>query len=70
LVRIGGEMIKTKYLAIVERVSQGLQVEIAQIDHIYIVVENENQLAGQCSRLISELVDIPTNSFEIEFSYK
>jgi|GEM_PF-7022879 len=63
-------MIKTKYLAIVERVSQGLQVEIAQLGHIYILVKNENQLASQCRRLISELVDIPTNSFEIEFSYK
>jgi hypothetical protein len=63
-------MIKTKYTAIVERVSQGLQVEIAQLDHIYILVKNENQLASQCRRLISELVDIPTNSFEIEFTYK
>jgi len=63
-------MIKTKYLAIVERVSQGLQVEIAQLDHIYILVKNENQLASQCRGLISELVDIPTNSFEIEFTYK
>jgi hypothetical protein len=63
-------MIKTKYLAILERVSQGLQVEIAQLDHIYILVKNENQLASQCRRLISELVDIPTNSFEIEFSCK
>jgi len=63
-------MIKSKYLARVVKVSQGLQVEIDQLDHIYILVENQNQLDGQCRRLISELVDIPTNSFEIEFSYK
>ena len=69
LERIGGEMIRTKFLATVTNTEEGLEVTCPDIDNLYILVKDNNELESQCRRIFAEMSELSPDSLDLQFIF-
>jgi hypothetical protein len=69
LERIGGEMIRTKFIATVTDTGEGLQVTCPDIENLYILVKDKSELEGQCRRIFSEMSELSPDSLDLQFNF-
>ena len=69
LERIGGEMIRTKFLATVTNTGEGLEVTCPDIDNLYILVKDNNELESQCRRIFAEMSELSPDSLDLQFIF-
>ena len=67
LERIGGNLIKTKFIGNVELDLEGYKISIAELDFLDIIVEKKEDFESETRRILSEMLEINENSFELEF---
>ena len=69
LERIGGEMIRTKFLATVTNTGEGLEVTCPDLDNLYILVKDKSELESQCRRVFAEMSELSPDSFDLQFIF-
>ena len=69
LERIGGQMIRTKFLATVTNTEEGLQVSSPDIENLYILVKDKSELESQCRRIFAEMSDLSPDSLDLQFIF-
>ena len=69
LERIGGEMIRTKFLATVTNTGEGLEVTCPELDNLYILVKDKSELESQCRRIFAEMSELSPDSFDLQFIF-
>lgn len=69
LERIGGEMIRTKFLATVTNTGEGLEVTSPDLDNLYILVKDKSELESQCRRIFAEMSELSPDSFDLQFIF-
>ena len=69
LERIGGEMIRTKFLATVTNTGEGLEVTCPDLDNLYILVKDKSELESQCRRIFAEMSELSPDSFDLQFIF-
>ena len=69
LERIGGEMIRTKFLATVTNTAEGLEVTSPDLDNLYILVKDKSELESQCRRIFAEMSELSPDSFDLQFIF-
>ena len=69
LVRIGGEMIRTKFSATVTNTGQGLEVTSPDLGNLYILVKDKSELESQCRRIFAEMSELSPDSFDLQFIF-
>ena len=60
-------MIKTKYVGNVEKDPEGFKISISELDFLDIVVEKKEDFESETRRILSEMLEIDENSFELDF---
>ena len=65
--RVGGKLIKTKFIGNVLLDSEGYKISIAELDFLDIVVEKKEELEPETRRILSEMLEIDGKDFELEF---
>ena len=69
LERIGGEMIRTKFLATVTNTGEGLEVTCPELDNLYILVKDKSELESQCRRVFAEMSELSPDSLDLQFIF-
>lgn len=69
LERIGGGVIRTKFLATVTNTEEGLQVSSPDIENLYILVKDKSELESQCRRIFAEMSDLSPDSLDLQFIF-
>ena len=69
LERIGGEMIRTKFLATVTNTAEGLEVTSPDLDNLYILVKDKSELESQCRRIFAEMSELSPDGFDLQFIF-
>ncbi len=69
LERIGGEMIRTKFLATVNNTGEGLEVTCPDLDNLYILVKDKSELESQCRRVFAEMSELSPDSLDLQFIF-
>ena len=69
LERIGGEMIRTKFLATVINTAEGLEVTSPDLDNLYILVKDKSELESQCRRIFAEMSELSPDSLDLQFIF-
>ena len=69
LERIGGEMIRTKFLATVTNTGEGLEVTCPDLDNLYILVKDKSELESQCRRVFAEMSELSPDSLDLQFIF-
>jgi hypothetical protein len=69
LERIGGQLIRTKFLATVTNTGEGLQVTCPDIENLYILVKDKSELESQCRRIFAEMNDLSSDSLDLQFIF-
>lgn len=69
LERIGGEMIRTKFLATVTDTGEGLHVTCPDIENLYILVKDKSELESQCRRIFSEMSQLAPDCLDLQFIF-
>jgi hypothetical protein len=69
LERIGGQLIRTKFLATVTNTGEGLQVTCPDIENLYILVKDKSELESQCRRIFAEMSDLSPDSLDLQFIF-
>jgi hypothetical protein len=69
LERIGGQLIRTKFLAKVTNTGEGLQVTCPDIENLYILVKDKSELESQCRRIFAEMSDLSPDSLDLQFIF-
>ena len=69
LERIGGEMIRTKFLATVTNTAEGLEVTSPDLDNLYILVKDKSELESQCRRVFAEMSELSPDSLDLQFIF-
>jgi hypothetical protein len=69
LERIGGQMIRTKFLTTVTNTGEGLQVTCPDIENLYILVKDKSELESQCRRIFAEMSDLSPDSLDLQFIF-
>ena len=67
LERIGGKLIKTKFIAIVQSDPEGFKISVDELNFLDIVVEKPEDFESETRRILSEMLEIDEDSFELEF---
>jgi len=67
LERIGGVLIKTKFVGIVQSDPEGFKISVDELSFLDIVVEKPEDFESETRRILSEMLEINENSFELEF---
>ena len=60
-------MIKTKFIGNVNPDPEGFKISVDELDFLDIVVENPKDFESETRRILSEMLEIDENSFELEF---
>lgn len=60
-------LIKTKFVANVQPDSEGYRITVAQMDFLDILVENPKDFEIETRRILSEMLELEQDSFELEF---
>lgn len=60
-------MIKTKFIGNVNPDPEGFKISVDELDFLDIIVENPNDFESETRRILSEMLEIDENSFELEF---
>lgn len=69
LERIGGEMIRTKFLATVTNTAEGLEVTSPDLDNLYILVKDKSELESQCRRIFAEMSELSPDCLDLQFIF-
>lgn len=69
LERIGDEVIRTKFLATVTNTGEGLEVTCPDLDNLYILVKDNNELESQCRRIFAEMSELSPDSLDLQFIF-
>ena len=69
LERIGGKMIRTKFLATVTNTGEGLEVTSPDLDNLYILVKDKSELESQCRRIFAEMSELSPDCFDLQFIF-
>ena len=69
LERIGGEMIRTKFLATVTNTGEGLEVTCPDLDNLYILVKDKSELESQCRRIFAEMSELSPDCLDLQFIF-
>ena len=69
LERIGGEMIRTKFLATVTNTGEGLEVTCPDLDNLYILVKDKSELESQCRRVFAEMSELSPDCLDLQFIF-
>jgi hypothetical protein len=69
LERIGGEMIRTKFLATIKNTEEGLQVTCPDIENLYILVKDKSELESQCRRIFAQMSELSPESIDMQFIF-
>ena len=62
-------MIKTKFIGNVNPDPDGFKISVDELDFLDIVVENPDDFERETRRILSEMLEIDENSFELEFKF-
>ena len=60
-------MIKTKFIGIVQTDPEGFKISIDELDFLDIVVEKKEDFETETRRILSEMLEINEDTFELEF---
>jgi hypothetical protein len=60
-------LIKTKFIGNVNPDPEGFKISVDELDFLDIIVENPNDFESETRRILSEMLEIDENSFELEF---
>jgi hypothetical protein len=70
LERVGGEMIRTKFLATVKNTEEGLHVTCPDLENLFILVKDKSELESQCRRIFAQMSDLSPDSIDLQFIFK
>ncbi len=62
-------MIKTKFIGKVQSDPEGFKISVDELDFLDIVVENPGDFESETRRILSEMLEIKEDSFELEFKF-
>ena len=62
-------MIKTKFIGNVQSDLEGFKISVDELDFLDIVVENPEDFESETRRILSEMLEIKEDSFELEFKF-
>jgi hypothetical protein len=62
-------LIKTKFIGNVNPDPDGFKISVDELDFLDIVVENPDDFERETRRILSEMLEIDENSFELEFKF-
>ena len=62
-------MIKTKFIGNVTTDLEGFKISVDELDFLDIVVENPDDFESETRRILSEMLEIEEDSFELEFKF-
>ncbi len=62
-------MIKTKFIGNVQSDPEGFKISVDELDFLDIVVENPEDFESETRRILSEMLEIKEDSFELEFKF-
>ena len=62
-------MIKTKFIGNVTTDLEGFKISVDELDFLDIVVEKPNDFERETRRILSEMLEIQEDSFELEFKF-
>ncbi len=62
-------MIKTKFIGNVQSDPEGFKISVDELDFLDIVVENPGDFESETRRILSEMLEIKEDSFELEFKF-
>ena len=60
-------MIKTKFIGNVSYDSEGYKISVAELNYLDILVEKKEDFESETRRILSEMLEIDGNEFEVEF---
>ena len=60
-------MIKTKFVGIVQSDPEGFKISINELDFLDIVVEKKEEIESETRRILSEMLELNEESFELQF---
>lgn len=60
-------MIKTKFVGKVQGDPEGFKISIDELDFLDIVVEKKEDFESETRRILSEMLELDEESFELEF---
>ena len=61
-------MIKTKFIGNVKSDPEGFKISIDELDFLDIVVEKKEDFESETRRILSEMLELNEESFELEFN--
>ncbi len=62
-------MIKTKFIGKVQPDPEGFKISVDELDFLDIVVEKQDDFESETRRILSEMLEIEEDSFELEFKF-
>lgn len=62
-------MIKTKFIGNVQSDPEGFKISVDELDFLDIVVEKPDDFESETRRILSEMLEIEEDSFELEFKF-
>jgi len=62
-------LIKTKFIGNVTTDLEGFKISVDELDFLDIVVEKPNDFERETRRILSEMLEIQEDSFELEFKF-
>jgi hypothetical protein len=62
-------LIKTKFIGSVQSDPEGFKISIAELDFLDIVVETPDDFESETRRILSEMLELHEDSFELEFKF-
>ena len=60
-------MIKTKFVGIVQSDPEGFKISINELDFLDIVVEKKEDIESETRRILSEMLELNEENFELQF---
>jgi len=62
-------LIKTKFIGNVTADREGFKISVDELDFLDIVVEKPDDFESETRRILSEMLEIEEDSFELEFKF-
>jgi hypothetical protein len=62
-------LIKTKFIGKVQSDPEGFKISVDELDFLEIVVEKPDDFESETRRILSEMLELEEDSFELEFKF-
>lgn len=68
--RVGGKLIKTKFVANVVNDPEGFKISVNELDFLDILVSERSEIESETRRILAEMLEIDPSEFGIEIVFE